>query len=1132
VEFEYKKIYKSPYPMPEPILESLRKNKLIFFIGAGVSRIIGCKGWDDLAANLLYECSIRKYITYLEYEGLKQQQDSKKIITIVHSIFEEHGTTAEFVELLKQSFICDPKLQAEFDIYSLLNRFEALYVTTNADQHFDSFFALNNLIYTFPLGLQINKGKLYHLHGMEQYPDSLVFTVDQYLDRYNSEDFVSFLNNLFMNFTVVFIGYGLDEYEVLDHLFESAKYKNSAELKHFFLKAYFSYEKYLLRADQLYFNRMGVNVIGYEKDENGYAELYNILRDWEKETRLSTSLLIDRCDEIEEKIPLVETDKEINELMKLVETRTSYWQHFLATLSKNIIYIPKFIPYLIANGYFDITKNPPTIPAEDNPDFLSIPYWNILDYFLLIKNYLRQKVDHHVVLQLKEILLPLISKSSHIDNYHTDRVLIELIFSFPEEYIEDLFIEYLHVALSSNVGNLSVSGSIYENVLPACKLYNENSRVLEIVKIIFDSKERIEISYKKYVSLLDGYFLSECIKNYLDFFYEKCGDVLIDLVIEKLRKISDAATIPLFGVERLAKNYIKEQLDESKYDQMMTLVLLHLLNQQSKETQDKYLIEIKKIGSPIFKKIVILFETASILKEPPDESFLDSVRTGSESPVTINKLLKMDADEILEIMKQPLPMYGWDVPSQQGLIETIHSMISQSPNKITDQYMKYLSIPDQYKHAFLSSFLDNARNTIPMDWCNIFNYAEKIISRPSFWKKLEKKGNRYTDFILSAIADLVYHYLDNYIAAQEMYNIQKKLIFAILSRRSKLPAANEYNDISSLALNSTIGKSYFALIKLASFYAKEKSGSAIKWDPDILNYIFPDLSDPSASVQLCYVYGTYLPTFMYLDGNVFFDNFDKILSNKNDEQWDAFLTGYLFNVSRFNIKLHSLFIEHGIYQKVLSRESLNESCHERIAQYACIAYFNNVDNVESDNSLLRLLIINEKQKYLEYIIDFIWRQRKYFQEKQDGKIKILWVAIVNNLSEHIFIQSKERDEVYAYLLLFLSTIKILDSDIIRCVEFSIKHATENNMPFILENIIFLFKEEADENKKSVCIIMDMFIEQNVLFLYQDKEVYTLVELIFQYDKKCASRICMAYKTRGYDYLMDLYRKNMTAYIGS
>jgi len=40
-----KKIYKIP-PLPPEILEAVNKDNLAIFIDAGVSRLVGCIGWD------------------------------------------------------------------------------------------------------------------------------------------------------------------------------------------------------------------------------------------------------------------------------------------------------------------------------------------------------------------------------------------------------------------------------------------------------------------------------------------------------------------------------------------------------------------------------------------------------------------------------------------------------------------------------------------------------------------------------------------------------------------------------------------------------------------------------------------------------------------------------------------------------------------------------------------------------------------------------------------------------------------------------------------------------------------------------------------------------------------------------
>ncbi len=47
-----------PIPtVPKEILEAVNTNTLAIFIGAGVSRIMGCKGWDELASNLIKRCA-------------------------------------------------------------------------------------------------------------------------------------------------------------------------------------------------------------------------------------------------------------------------------------------------------------------------------------------------------------------------------------------------------------------------------------------------------------------------------------------------------------------------------------------------------------------------------------------------------------------------------------------------------------------------------------------------------------------------------------------------------------------------------------------------------------------------------------------------------------------------------------------------------------------------------------------------------------------------------------------------------------------------------------------------------------------------------------------------------------------
>jgi len=47
-----------PIPeVPPEIFEAVNNDKLAIFIGAGVSRLVGCIGWDQLAKELIDRCS-------------------------------------------------------------------------------------------------------------------------------------------------------------------------------------------------------------------------------------------------------------------------------------------------------------------------------------------------------------------------------------------------------------------------------------------------------------------------------------------------------------------------------------------------------------------------------------------------------------------------------------------------------------------------------------------------------------------------------------------------------------------------------------------------------------------------------------------------------------------------------------------------------------------------------------------------------------------------------------------------------------------------------------------------------------------------------------------------------------------
>ena len=146
----------------------------------------------------------------------------------------------------------------------------------------------------------IDRTKLYHIHGLIPHRTSLVFTVPKYIQRYTDNPFRKFLETIFNEYVVLFVGYGLSEFELLDFLITKFDSNNGRYLKHFILMPYFTGNENSLVLDQHYYNSMGISVLGYERDELGYGQLYEVIKRWSSEISQTSNYLYDSLKEIDE----------------------------------------------------------------------------------------------------------------------------------------------------------------------------------------------------------------------------------------------------------------------------------------------------------------------------------------------------------------------------------------------------------------------------------------------------------------------------------------------------------------------------------------------------------------------------------------------------------------------------------------------------------------------------------------------------------------------------------------------------------------------------------------------------------------------------------------------------------------
>jgi len=100
------------YPIPEipsDIKSAVSNEKLIVFIGAGASRVIGCLGWKELADHLVDVSFKHKLINHWEQERLRTG-DPRKIISILKKVLPQPDYEKALEKSLKASRTCSKYL--------------------------------------------------------------------------------------------------------------------------------------------------------------------------------------------------------------------------------------------------------------------------------------------------------------------------------------------------------------------------------------------------------------------------------------------------------------------------------------------------------------------------------------------------------------------------------------------------------------------------------------------------------------------------------------------------------------------------------------------------------------------------------------------------------------------------------------------------------------------------------------------------------------------------------------------------------------------------------------------------------------------------------------------------------------
>lgn len=304
--------------VPDDLIASAKLGRLLPFIGAGVSKLAGAPNWQEFADGAFSQLVDKNVLTYSDLEQIKNRPMSPRVkLSLAIDLAKSSDVEIDFEKILHPKDW--EKNENGRRIYKALWNLSNNFVTTNYDlwlhrdvkdlsAHDDSF-----ATYSEPPNIRFiddrkefwlaelsvpDRKTVIHLHGSIKEPKNMVLSTTDYLGAYGdltskidaSGNSHHFLKELFRNKDILFVGYQLDELEILEYLIlkeHQLGFGSDPKPRHFILQPFFESEKKLIDVLTRYFLKMGVTLIPYFRDKRNYDQLIDHLEELSKMVKIS-----------------------------------------------------------------------------------------------------------------------------------------------------------------------------------------------------------------------------------------------------------------------------------------------------------------------------------------------------------------------------------------------------------------------------------------------------------------------------------------------------------------------------------------------------------------------------------------------------------------------------------------------------------------------------------------------------------------------------------------------------------------------------------------------------------------------------------------------------------------------------
>lgn len=544
----------------EDIITAAKTGTLVVFVGAGVSKLVGLPLWSEFALSRLdtiYENGLVDFRTYCDLKNI----EPKKLLTICKMFMDENKIP---VKPSKEIFEIRDKNRYK-EVYEKLYSINAIYVTTNYDECLDNF-ALNkthdiNIVkesindnaeskgiletnsnnreviikQSDLLESKLKNGNVIHIHGSVNNENEMIVTLNDYILHYgnlskdNYPELSIFLDRVFnTKYVVLFVGYGLEEYEILEYMLSKVKNPQNSK-SHYLLYSCYKEDYQLVNLLSKYYLGFGVELIPFDISKKGYNQLTDVIDNWASILKryVNDQDYIQKTHFIDEVIceKTNRFDTHVRAVIDMISDDSSLESYLFQKISD-----VRWLNILHNNGFFNPERVPAIIHKESGS--YKVPYWMQTEYLnKLLSN------EDNLNAETIETLLNIIKKVSmykddngnSIDNFHVWTGFAEVINKIPNTYINHEILDLLKVWTVSELNPSfvlqNISGKLIDKFLISTQPY-DHEKGEYVLEIIFSQELEANIFKRIFTQERIRLVAEKCSMNHLSH--------VLNLIIELL----------------------------------------------------------------------------------------------------------------------------------------------------------------------------------------------------------------------------------------------------------------------------------------------------------------------------------------------------------------------------------------------------------------------------------------------------------------------------------------------------------------------------------------------------------------------------------------------------------------------